>query len=220
MIKKRYLTLALVLSLIGINESYAACEQEEINEFKKVEKEYKVTYELNYSTKLYNVIFHRDINKKYTYAIDNNINSNNIMSTDTSIIFDSIPSGEYTIGIINYNSQCQEQLKTFTIKVPRYNYYSEDPLCEGIEEFYLCQESYEKEIDRETFESRVNTYIKKKTQKEQDQLSKEPQEEKNDILIYIKENITQIIIVAVFILLLLITTIVMIKQSRKSRRLE
>ena len=40
MIKKRYLTLALVLSLIGINKSYAACTQEQLDAFKLVEKDH------------------------------------------------------------------------------------------------------------------------------------------------------------------------------------
>ena len=225
MIKKRYLTLTLALSLIGMNKSYAACTQEQLDAFKLVEKEYKITYELNHQTKLYNVIFHRDINKNYTYAIDSNMNKNeNIYVTDNVITYKNISPGEYTIEIIDTDDSCKDAYKTITIKVPRYNKYSEDQLCEGIEEFYLCQENYEKEIDRETFESRVNTYkIKKeKDDNKQEEIETNKEYDKGllEIIEYIQENLTQVIIITVFIILIIITTIVTVKQSRKSRRLE
>lgn len=222
--KKRYLTLTLVLSLIGMNKSYAACTQEQLDAFKLVEKEYKVTYELNQTTKLYNVIFHRDINKNYTYLIDGNMNFNNVMSSDTNIIYNDVLPGKYSIGIIHIESDCQEELKSFDIKVPRYNIYSEEPLCEDIKEFYLCKESYDKEIDRETFVSRVNTYKKSLDKKENTQEESVKEETTNNIidqiLKYIKENLIQVIIITIFTILLIITAIVTIKQSRKSRRLE
>ena len=161
MIKKRYLTLTLVLSLIGMNKSYAACTQEQLDAFKLVEDQYKVTVRLNQLTKKYDVILYRNINNKYMYVIDRNITTNeNVLSDENTITFKNALHGEYTVEIIDDN--CKDSYKTITIKVPRYNQYSEDPLCEGIEEFYLCQESYEKEIDRETFESRINTYRSKK----------------------------------------------------------
>ena len=224
--KKRYVTLTLVLSIIGMNKSYAACTQEQLDAFKLVEKEYKITYELNHQTKLYNVIFHRDINKNYTYVIDSNMDSNNSISSDTNVIYNDVLPGKYSIGIIHIESDCQEELKSFDIKVPRYNIYSEDPLCEDIKEFYLCKESYDKEIDRETFVSRVNTYKRKLNKKENTQEESKKEETNNnildvdEILKYIKENLIQVFIITIFTILLIITTIVTIKQSRKSRRLE
>lgn len=225
MIKKRYIVLTLVLSLIGMNKSYAACTQEQLNDFKLVESNYKVTYELNRTTEKYNVILHRDINNKYTYIIDGNMYKNeNIYVKDNEIICKNISPGEYTIEIVDTNDNCKEAYKTITIKVPRYNKYSEDRLCEGIEEFYLCQETYEKEIDRETFESRINTYRTKKekdnNKQEKIETSKEDDKGILEIIEYVQKNLTQVIIIAVFIILIIITTIVNIKQSRKSRQLE
>ena len=73
MIKKRYLTLALVLSLVGMNKSYAACTQEQLDSFKSVEKEYKVTYELNRITKDYTVKLHEQDKEKYEYVFEENL---------------------------------------------------------------------------------------------------------------------------------------------------
>ena len=223
MIKKRYIVLTLVLSLIGINKSYAACTQDQLDAFKLVEKEYKVTYELNRSTNDYTVNLYEDENDKYEYVFDENLVKDRMLSIiNNSIVIENVPFGEYTLEIKSKEQNCNETLKTITIKLPRYNQYSEDPLCDGIEEFYLCQETYEKVVDRETFESRVKTYKKTKEQQNEERPT-EPEEESNklnELLLYTQNHLIEVIIVVMFIILVIITTIVTIKQSRKSRRLE
>ena len=222
--KKRYLTLALALSLIGMNKSYAACTQEQLDAFKLVEKEYKITYELNRSTKDYTVKLQENENNKYEYVFSENLVKDKILSVENNTtIIERVYPGEYTVYIRSKEELCNDNLKTITIKLPRYNIYSEDPLCDGIEEFYLCQETYEKEIDRETFESRINTYKKSKEQQNKQETSKDNEAKEkglNELLTYIQNNPIQVIIVVIFIILVIITIIVTIKQSRKSRRLE
>ena len=224
MIKKRYLTLTLALSLIGMNKSYAACTQEQLDAFKLVEKEYKITYELNRSTKDYTVKLQENENNKYEYVFSENLVKDKILSVENNTtIIERVYPGEYTVYIRSKEELCNDNLKTITIKLPRYNIYSEDPLCDGIEEFYLCQETYEKEIDRETFESRINTYKKSKEQQNKQETSKDNEAKEkglNELLTYIQNNPIQVIIVVIFIILVIITIIVTIKQSRKSRRLE
>ena len=119
--------------------------------------------------------------------------------------------------IFGNTKECDELLKTINLNLAPYNKYSEDSLCEGIEEFVLCQPTYDKEIDRETFESRINTY---KRTKNKNQKTPEIKQEENEILVRVKENLVQIIIILIFIILIVITAIVTIKSIRKSRRLE
>ena len=89
--------------------------------------------------------------------------------------------------------------------------------------YNAAKDTYEKEIDRETFESRVKTYIKTKEQHKEQETPKDNEKNENglnELLLYIQNNLIQVIIIVIFIVLVIITTIVTIKQSRKSRRLE
>ena len=129
--------------------------------------------------------------------------------------------GTYRIDIVGKKQACDDILKTINLKLIKYNPYSEDPLCKGIEEFVLCQPTYEKELDYDTFVSRVNTYKKTK----QNKIDKEQNNQKENtnldkIKSYIKENLVQIIIIIIFIILVIISTIIWINSIKKSRRLE
>ena len=216
--RKKYITLTLMLSLLCMNKTYASCTQEEINEFKKVEDEYKITYEFNKDTKEYNVTFKGIDIVNYQYHFDTTLNLKKyISSTNKSVTFGNVKPGKYTMKIFGNTKECDELLKTINLNLAPYNKYSEDSLCEGIEEFVLCQPTYDKEIDRETFESRINTY---KRTKNKNQKTPEIKQEENEILVRVKENLVQIIIILIFIILIVITAIVTIKSIRKSRRLE
>lgn len=217
--KFRYALYTITLFLLCITNTYAACTQEDKKEFKKIEDEYTVKYEFNKGTKDYTVTFNIPLPDKYGYTIDENMNTENyVTSTDNSFTFSGIKPGQYKIEVIGVTNSCSDVLKEITLKLSKYNSYSEDPLCDGIEEFVLCQPTYDKEIDYETFVSRVNTYKKNHTNKVDEEPQEEPEE--NIILQYIKDNLFQIIIIIVFIILLTITIIVTAKSIRKSRRLE
>jgi len=214
--RKRYLILTTMLSLLCMNKTYAACTQEEINEFKKVEDEYKITYEFNLTTKDYTLNIYSPLPDKFDYIlymtsdlVCKNIDNNTVECTKA-------PPGKHKIEIVGQTETCKDVLKTYTIELPKYNKYAEDSLCQGIEEFVLCQPTYDKEIDYDTFVSRVNTYKRtKKTVEEETE-----KEEDNKITKYFKDNFLEIIIIIVFIILVAITTILTVKSIRKSRRLE
>ena len=218
MIKKRYLVATIILSLFSINKTYAYCTQEEKDEFKKIEDDYKVTYEFNESSKDYTLYLTSSEYDKYYYQIytDDELQCSPVDEKTVKCIH--LKPDIYSIDVVGVTSTCNDILKEITLEIA-YNKYSEDPLCEGIEEFYLCQPTYGKEVDRETFESRINTYIRTKN-KEKEEINNVEQPKENKILKLIKENLVQIIIVVIFLILLAITTIVTIQQSRKSRRLE
>ena len=219
--RKKYITLTLMLSLLFINKTYAACTQEEINEFKKIEDEFKVTYEFDINTKDYKVTFNNMYHEKYGYLIDINMPLNKPSGGEKSETYLNIPSGNYNIRIAMISKTCTDTLKTINLKLPGYNKFSEDALCEGIEEFVLCQPTYDKDIDYDTFVSRVKTYKNTKQKKENE--TQEKTEEKtvlDKIKYYPEENLIEFIIVLVFVLLMIITIIITTKTMKKSRRLE
>lgn len=209
----------IMLFLICITNTYAACTQEEINEFKKIADEYTIKYEFNKETKDYTVTFYAPLMDKYNYSIPVEMGEiTDMILIENGYIIKGIKPGEYKIEVSTNTPTCNNSLKTITLKLAKYNSFSEDPLCNDIEEFVLCQPTYDKDIDYETFASRVNTYKKNKENKVVEEV--EEPVEKNEILEYIKNNLIQIIIISIFVILVLITAIITIKSIRKSRRLE
>lgn len=211
----------LILSLICTNKVFAVCTQEEMDGFKKIKDKYQVTYEFDMDSKTYSLIFKSPKPDNYHYVIytESTLDCTTINKTTLKCI--NFNPDMYTIEIVGMTNTCNDVLKTFDLNLTRYNNYASDPLCEGIEEFVLCNPLYDKDIDYETFVSRVNTY--KKT-KDKETIKDEPVadavEPADNLLNYIKENIIQITIIIIFVVLLIITISITAKSIRKSRRLE
>ena len=216
--RKKYITLTLILSLLCMNKTYAACTQEEIDDFKKIEDEYKITYEINRVTKDYMLNIYNPSPEKYKFVLLINGDIKCTSYESGKIECRNIPSGSHKVEVVSQSVSCKDTLKTFVLELPKYNQYADDPLCEGIDEFVLCQPTYEKEIDYDTFVSRVNTY--KRTKSKENIKEKDKSKENNVLIEYIKENLVKIVIILTFIVLLTITIIVTLNSARKSRRLE
>lgn len=223
--KNKYIIATLMLFLLNIQTTHAACTQEEIDAFKKIEDKYTVKYEFNKETKDYKIMINVPLFEQFGFSIDKNMNQIKFESKEgTLYTYSGIQPGEYKIEIIGSTVTCQDVFKTIDLKLAKYNKYSEDPLCEGIEEFVLCSTTYNREIDYETFKSRIETYKKSKLKKETEIKSDTEIEKESDqldyIINYIKVNLIAIIIIVVFIILLITTIIITAKSIRKSRRLE
>lgn len=218
--RKKYLIFTTMLSLLCMNKAYAACTQQDINDFKKVEDEFKVTYEFNITTKDYDLTFRNPNPDKYAYSYGKDLSEMKYKSGDAGeLTYSGIKPGKYKISIIGVSNECRDELKVINISLSNYNKYSEDKLCEGIEEFVLCQKTYDKEIDYDTFVSRVNTYKKTKENNNKNG-SDETNKKENYIIKYLKNNIFSIIIIVTFAILLITTIIITVKNIKKSRRLE
>ena len=222
MIKNKIILLIISLSLFMPYTIYADCTKEEIDNFKKIEDEYKVTYEFDKETKLYTLNL---VNPDFDHYVYNNDifmdDKINISIVENNIIkIDGVIPKKYEFIITGTNDNCTNTLKTINIELPKYNNYSEDPLCEGIEEFVLCQQTYDKDIDYDTFVSRVELYKKNLKTKTDNSVEENEVKEESKIVTYIKDNIFQIIIIIIFITMVIITIILTAKSIRKSRRLE
>lgn len=222
MIKKKHIALILILSLFSVENVYAEgeCTYENKKEFREYSKDFKVTYEFNLETKDYTVTTYNPKPDKYRYIISEVpfiIAKNETIENKT--LYSNIPAGKYLIKVFENEGGCLSILKKIEIDMPQYNPYYQDPLCEGVEEFVLCQPTYKREINRETFEYRINDYKQKKEEKIEIQMQKE-KITKEKIFNYINDNIIQIIVIVIFIILVIITSIITIKMTRKSRRLE
>lgn len=228
----KYIVYILITFLICCSKTYASCTDAEISTFKKIEKDYTVKYEYDKTTQMYNVYLKSTNPDIYYYKlfITNPENLNCETKDSETVKCYNFKPGVYDIWITGQTQTCDDVLKTLQLKIPKFNKYSEDPLCNGIEEFVLCNPGYEKEIDYDDFVSRVNTYKKNKTKndspKEEDKIPNSKEEENkipkilDDIWKYIKQNWITITIVSSFVILLTITIVIAAKSIRESRRLE
>ncbi len=216
--KYKYI-ISLILSLIILPSIvYADCTKEELEHFKEIQNKYNYTYKFDEQTKKYTISFHSEEPDKYSYGIVKTQDFECISDNEKEFTCYNIEPGTYEIRITGMTDICSGMLKKDKIQLAKYNEYSNDPLCEGIEEFVLCQKTYDKDIDYDTFVSRVNTY--KKTKKEQETASSAGKEENNQILSFIADNMFKIILVIVFSIVVIISIAISIKSVKKSRRLE
>lgn len=218
--KTKYLILINLLFFLSLENIYADCTKEEEKEFKRIKDNYTVKYEFDKTTKTYTLHFNNPDKTRFGYMLYV-VGDLNCTVDDTITTCPDFESGDYIFDIVGKTATCDDTLKTINLHLPRYNAYSEDPLCQGLEDFYLCDPTYEKDIDRETFESRIANYKKQLEKEEQ----AKPQEEKTNETIarikkFITNNLISIIVITIFIILLTITIIMTIKSSRKSRWLE
>lgn len=220
--KHKKITLFFLLFSLFNTKVYASCTTEEKNVFKKIESKYNITYEFDKTSKDYTITLHNPKYKLFSYSIDYDIDNSKIKYKEEgetlTLTYGGVPSGDYNIEIIGMTDTCDDTLKEIKLHLPKYNKYADDPLCEGYEEFVLCNPTYEKEIDYDTFVSRLNTY--KKNKKNLPSSNSNTTKTDSEIITYIKDNLTTIIVIIVFIILLIITAILTAKSIKKSRRLE
>ena len=222
--KKKYILLAFILSLLWIDNVHAeSCQIEIIRGFKNVENRYKVDYRYNVERESYTLILKHTKEKIYDYQIFGTKKYECEEINETTTECHDFNIGTYEYGIYGETSECKQTVKVGDIKIKELHNYSDDPLCKGIEEFALCQKDYYKDMDYDTFASRVNTYKKTKQEKVEEEIKKQEEQKTSTtkkINSYIEENLVQIIVVIVFIVLVIISVAVGYKTTRKSRRLE
>ena len=225
--KKYNLLLSIIsLSLFIPTLTYADCTKEELDNFKEIENEYKVTYEFDRDSKKYKLKFINPNYENYGYMLFYEISEEQTKYYDLRQLNteeyeqSDFEAGKYRIEIYGKTETCNEKLKEITLKLSKYNQFSEDPLCSGIEDFVLCQPTYDKDIDYNTFVSRINSYKKKIESSNTNNTDNQKKEEDSKIVKYIKDNLIQIIIVIIFIIMVTVTAILTANSIKKSRRLE
>lgn len=159
----RLIFIIMLFSLL-INYVYADCTNEEISSLKKEAEKIRVTYkhlgavEAEGKTMEYNhfnLTFNNLSDDMYLKDDYGNIIENNF---DFNYISFETQTGKYKYYI--YSKNCGSILKIINVNLPRFNIYSLDPLCDGInsEDFALCGKYLEYDVSYDFFEKKVNDY--------------------------------------------------------------
>ena len=100
---------------------------------------------------------------------------------------------------------------TKTIKLPYYNFYYDEEVCKGNEEFKYCKQLIDNNITEKEFNKQLKQYTDKKyieEMEEKESNEKEPEQSSTDIV-----KIVAIVVVAIVI----VTIIVMIIMKRRKK---
>lgn len=237
--KTIYLITTILLSLSLSTKVEAYCSQEEINAFKKIENKINATFTYDENTATYSFIFYFPNMTDYVFRFENMKRSDLNHCQFTSINEYRCTGKDFedniTYIIKRETNTCNEELKRATVTLKKkisYNAFSESELCNGIEEFVLCQKDYDIEITQEEFESRVELYKNNLEEKENEEDNKEKTEnienEKenwvkkffNNLIKFINDNIILVIVIIIFIILLIVYSVLLTRKIKRSRRLE
>lgn len=222
--KNKYLLFAIMILFLNISYVNAECSDEEINqiikEIDKIEITYKHLGEVTKEngSKVYNqfLVTAKNIPENVYVHLSPMTEENFDETTEDLKI--KLTTGTWYYNM--YSSKCETVVDTITVKLPTFNIYSLDPLCEGIdgEDFKYCGKYYEYQIDRETFERKVKAYrIEHKIGQEDTTKVEKENNFFQKILDILKDN--YLYILSVFGVLLIITIIIIIISKKKKRKI-
>jgi len=215
------LLLIVFIFLLNLNYVEASCTEEELSNLKLDADKIKITYKhlgevtKEDGSKVYNefLVTTSEIGEGL-YIHLNPMTNENFIENENNIQI-KLTTGTWVYSI--YSSKCEKVLKDITVKLPTFNTYSLDPLCEGIDEddFPLCAKYYEYEFSRETFERKVNAYRIENNITESNNTS----QEENNILSQILDLIEKynLYIAGTLAIILLILIVIIINSRRKKK---
>ena len=162
--KNIYQSIIILILFLSIPYIKADCTTEEIKELKKETKQIKIIYEHidNATTEEggtdYNKFSVDIVNIPDNYYIIVNDGLNYKEEPQNNKVNMTLSNGSWTINI--YSNKCESEIDTIRFKLPRFNIYSLDPLCKGVdgEKFPLCGKYYEYEVSYDSFKQRVENY--------------------------------------------------------------
>lgn len=157
--KRIIIILVLILLVPSVKVRALSCSYNELARLKKIASNVNISYD--YVEQDNNVTFTVTLNNlnKEIYFVDmTNYRTYNYENDEITI--SGYRSGQ-TVKYVFYsvNSRCeQEALYTARVSFPSYNQYYKDQVCEGIENFSLCQKWSSQNLSYESFLNKVNEY--------------------------------------------------------------
>ena len=156
--KSKYLILILFsLFFLIPSKVFADCSNNEISRLKILASNVNISYEpIETDSKVtYNIIFLnmtselaiRDITARVSYPYTGN----------EMVLNGFMPNSNYKFKIIPSNG-CDVSLAVKYANLPAFNVYYKDPLCEGIQNYALCQKWNNSNVSYDTFVTEVTKY--------------------------------------------------------------
>lgn len=126
--------------------------------------------------------------------------------------------GTYEFRLFVNNNVCNDASRNITIKLPKYNEFSDNYLCNGIDatKFLPCSKWYEYDLDEKTFLARLEEY--KQQTKKNNNVIEQVTEEVTDFFKVVSNHISDYLIWYIIGLLIIILSIVYLIYYIKKRK--
>lgn len=218
---KRNVLFVLLLFFVNISFVYADCTDEEKKTFREISSNVTIDNSFDYATKTYTLVINLVDDSKY----DINLNNRNDSIIDCSVK-DSVytctgfKSGDYDFTIDGITDTCDITLKRINVKLPKYNKYYEQDICDGYHYLDVCSEFFDRDITEDELINILSSYDKKDDDDDLEQKDEKKDSFLDDVVNFLISYYIEIIVVIVFIVLLILTIIMIVRSSKKRRRLE
>jgi hypothetical protein len=160
--KYSFILLTFIIFLLHPKTITAeVCDYVELARLKNIAEniEIKLSYfnmadDVNFSVSILNLrpgVYIRDLYKNAVYSYD---------SESPITMIDNYETGKsYQFQIYTDLTDCKnKELKTINIETPYYNIFYNDTVCNGLDNYYLCDRWYKHGLSYEIFVETVNTY--------------------------------------------------------------
>lgn len=215
---KKILYFAL-LFVFGLSTVYGDCTDSDLEMYKEEASNIKVSYKVDndatdaFDAPIYDAYIVTVKNLYENYYIEDgksgvkigkDYSENDEINGDNTYINYDLISGVNKLKV--YHNGCDTVVRTITLKLPVYNNYYEDPLCNNVDKnkTKVCNKWLEKSITYENFYSEVSKYKIDNTNKDF----------KSGMLNFFKNNyLTIIISLLIFVVIITLTSIIKKKRS-------
>lgn len=222
----KYIIYAVVFLFLNIFYVNASCTDMEINTLKELASDIKISYKHLGMVETDDLVDYNSFEVKVKNIPDDLyislFNGTTVLTPVDGEIVEIFNNGTWNFEI--YSSKCEKKITEIDVFIPRFNIYSFDPLCEGIdgEDFPLCGKYYEYDVSYESFRERVNYY--RATHKIDDVDNNDTEKNTFELILdnlldYIVKYRLYIVITLVVILIAL-NLIILIKRKKKRGVLE
>lgn len=224
----KYVFFILFVLFVNVFYVQASCTNEELSQLKELANDIKVTYkhlgkienEEGIFYNRFNVTVNNIPDDFYILTLENTIK----MEPNNQTIKQMFNNGTWYFDI--YSNSCEEIISVIKVHIPKFNKYSLDPLCEGIDgtDFPLCGKYYEytDQVTPNEFQERVKHYRSNYNINDNNNNSSEENTFKvvfNNIIDFIFKYKIYILIIVLFLLLSL-GILFLFRKNRKRGVLE
>jgi len=158
----KYIIFIIFSFFFNIFYVNAECTNSEISDLKKSINDIKITYKHLGIIEKNDAIYDNEFEVVVKNVVDDlyisMFNDTIVLEPSNGRIVSKFNNGKWEFDF--YSKKCGKLIDTVDVFIPRFNTYSMDSLCEGIDgdDFPLCGKYYEYEVNYESFKERVNHY--------------------------------------------------------------
>ena len=211
--KLKYVIYLLAL-LIPFKVLGADCDFKDVARYQALASNVKFNYEFVESSKTFNIIITNMPDELYfEITSSGEVFSSRTVGSSETVLY-GYTSGSYRFRIVPYDPACYEStVGNGYVNLPYYNSYYNDPVCNGAENYKLCQKWNKVDLSYDDFVKNVEAYKKSLVKEEVTQVEETVEDDfLNKIIVGFLDNY-----VIILISIIVICSVLIVILSRKGK---